>query len=657
MTSDPSLEPLEGETRPVRKWPRLLCHTIVFALTSLIVGGVFLISSTLPQIAREVSAPRQDGYNLTVLDARGGELAVRGGRYAPIVSLDELPDYLIKAVLATEDRRFYEHGGFDFRGIARATFVNLGAGRFVQGGSTITQQLAKNLYLDADRTLLRKWREALITLWLEARLTKDEILTLYLNRIYMGAGAYGVEAAAQYYYGKSARNVTLAEAALLAGLPKAPSRFAPTRNLSLAHERAEQVLRFLVDNGDLSEGDVFAARAKPAMTISRDANDGAQHFVDWVTQQVPVLLAGVPEQPVRVRTTLSPRYQKQAERAIRTALERDGVRLKTGQGALVALDRDGAVLAMVGGRDYQESQFNRAANARRQPGSEFKPFVYLAALQSGRNPQSIVHDTPISLGDWTPDNVNNQYLGSVTMTDALKRSINTVAAKLGNEVGTGKIINLARQLGVKSPLAPNRSLPLGTSELTLLELSAAYATFGNKGKYAAPYGISEITDLSGKVLYKAKVEPAQVISKAEARDMTFMLYQVIHSGTGAGASLRSRPAAGKTGTSQDFRDAWFVGYTRQQTVGVWFGNDDDSPMARVTGGGLAASAWADYMRSSHKGKKLAAIPGAYPDPEVRERKSVTSFFARLSELFRSVRPIREASNDTGFRRSGKTLRR
>ena len=632
-----------------RPWRRL-CHVGGFLLTAFIFVGAALVFSLLPQVSRDLGAPRQDGYNLTILDANGNELAVRGGRYAPIVPLDQLPDYLIKAVLATEDRQFYEHGGFDFRGIARAAWANAQAGQFVQGGSTITQQLVKNLYLDADRTLWRKLREALMTLWLEARLTKDEILTLYLNRIYMGAGAYGVESASQYYFGKSARHVRLAEAALLAGLPKAPSRYAPTKNLSLAHERAEQVLRFLVENGDLSEGDVFAARAQPAETIERESLDGSQYFVDWIAEQIPTLLDGVPEQPVVVHTTLNPKFQHQAEQTIQRALERDGARLKAGQGALVALDRNGAVLALVGGRNYVESQFNRAVHAHRQPGSAFKAIVYLATLQSGMTPQTIVHDTPVSLGGWMPQNSTNQYLGSLTLTEALKRSINTVAAKLGDDVGAERIMKAARNLGIQSPLAPNRSLPLGTSELTLLELTGAYAVFGNEGKRVPPFGVTEIRDLKGAVLYRSKPDTIQAITKEQARDMTFMLYQVIHSGTGAAASLGKRPAAGKTGTSQDFRDAWFVGYTKQQTVGVWFGNDDDTPMARVTGGGLAAQTWADYMKATQKGVEIAGMPGAYPDPDIRGRKTLSGFFARLSELFRSIPPVEDVEGKSWFSR-------
>ncbi|MEQ9144352.1 MAG: PBP1A family penicillin-binding protein [Parvibaculaceae bacterium] len=645
-----------------RRWGWRFAGAAAFLL--IVFSGV-LVLDTLPKLERQLIGPiGADSLALTVLDREGDEIASRGGRYAPIVPLEEMPDYLIQAVLSTEDRRFYEHFGFDLYGIGRALWVNVKAGAVVQGGSTITQQLAKNLYLGPERTLWRKAQEALITLWLEQRYSKDEILTLYLNRIYMGAGAYGVEAASQYYFDRSVREVSLAQAALLAGLIKAPSRFAPTNDLKRAQARAELVLRRLVDNEILSEGDVFAARATPATIVERAPREGAQYFVDWIAEEAALILPEATGQLI-VETTLDPVQQAAGEIAIADAIAaRESPEDSPLQGALVSIDPDGAVRAMVGGRDYLESQFNRTVQAERQPGSAFKPFVYLAALENGFTPDSRVDDGPIYVDGWSPQN-GGDFRGEVTLLDGMKNSINTVAVRLSEQVGRARVIEAAERLGITSPLASHPSIALGTEEVTLLDLTSAYAVFANGGFRARPFGITRILNPDGEVLYEQQSLATRVVAPGAARSMNYLLYQVILTGTGTNASIGGRPAAGKTGTSQEGRDIWFIGYTADQVAGVWFGHDDASPMEHAAGGGLSAKTWAQFMRAVHKGRPITEIAGARAapvQPLPRSRAGVTAskelhdFYATLSEIFRQTH--REQVNPgPGFRRGGQTITR
>lgn len=643
-------------------WRRLALRAFSFALTACAVAAVLLAFVTLPKLQRTIEAAPEAALAVTVLDAEGQEIGSRGGSTAPSVPLAELPPYLVKAFLATEDRRFHEHHGIDPRGILRAMWANLRAGGFVEGGSTITQQLAKNLYLDSDRTLWRKAQEALIAFWLESRYSKDEILTLYLNRVYMGAGNYGVDAAAHYYFGKSARDVSLAEAALLAGLPKAPSRFAPTNDLRLAHARANQVLDRLVSNGDLTAGEVAHARARPAAVAERDKRNGPQYFVDWVAEQVPQLLPDAHGRLI-VQTTLDPRRQAAAENAVREALTGEGVKREAGQGALVALAPDGAVLAMVGGRSYLESQFNRATQAERQPGSAFKPVVYLAALEQGYTPRSEIEDSPVALGEWAPRNANARFAGTVTLAHALARSINTVAVKLGERVGVQAIAGAARRLGISSSIQSNLSIALGSSEVTLLELTSAYSAFATEGRRSAPYAIAQIRSVNGETLYTHEAVSVQAVSAEHARAMTYMLHRVITEGTGVRADPGDRLAAGKTGTSQDNRDAWFIGYTGNEIAGVWFGNDDNTPMKNASGGNFAALAWRGYMRASQQGVPPAPLPGALEEIPVASsgQEPLNEFLSQLSDLFAVAprieenAPARERGWGAGFRRGGTTL--
>lgn len=652
-------------------WLRL-AGALFFVWTVLL--GI-LILDTLPKLDRQLLGPLgTDSLALTVLDREGDEIASRGGRYAPIVPLEELPDYLMQAVLSTEDRRFYDHFGFDLPGIARAAWVNLNAGYVAQGGSSITQQLAKNLYLGPERTLWRKAQEALITVWLEYKYSKDEILTLYLNRIYMGAGSYGVEAASRHYFDKSARDVTLAEAALLAGLIKAPSRYAPTNDLQRAQWRAELVLRRLVDNDILTEGQVFAARATPATIVERAPREGSQYFVDWIAEEVAALLPDATGQLI-VYTTLDPGQQAAGEIAIADAIaDREAAQAESDdpeaptQGALISLDPDGAVRAMVGGRDYLESQFNRTVQAERQPGSAFKPFVYLAALENGLTPESRVSAGPIFVDGWSPQN-GGRFSGRVTLLDAMKFSINTVAVRLSEQVGRAKVIDAAERLGITSPLASHASLALGTEEVNLIDLTSAYAVFANGGFRARPYGIVRIVNPDGETVYEQQSLATRVVAPGAARSMNYLLYQVILTGTGDEAAIGGRPAAGKTGTSQESRDAWFVGYTADQVAGVWFGHDDASPMAGAEGGGISAQTWARFMKTVHMGRPMTDLAGGRPAPVRRPTRETVDvaqpaqqdsefrrFYSSLSNLFRETHR-EHTSSRPGFRRGGETLTR
>jgi len=519
-------------------------------------------------------------------------------------------------VIATEDRRFYSHFGIDLIGIARAAVANLRAGHVVQGGSTITQQLAKNLFLTPDRTMLRKAQEMVLAVWLEHRFTKDQLLGIYLNRVYFGAGAYGVDAASRRYFGKSARRLNLYECATIAGLLKAPSKFSPAGNRKRASERTAQVLANMVDAGYLTDADAQSALKQSIVLASVPVTQpGMRYFADWVEDQA---VAGGYNGDLVVTTTLDPPMQAAAEQVIDSMLTRDGPKAEASQGALIAMSPDGAIRAMVGGRDYHESQFNRVTQATRQPGSAFKPFVYLTALEQGMQPTDRFIDGPVRIGDWQPHNYETGYRGEVSMADAVAQSINTVAVKVGQSVGLRNVIAVARRLGITTELNPDPSLALGTGEVTLLDLTTAYCAFASGGNGAWPYGITEIRDGGGKLLFARQGGgPGRVIEPGFVDEMDQMLSGVIAHGTGKAAQI-GRPAAGKTGTTSDFRDALFVGYTADLVAGVWFGNDDDAPMNHVSGGSLPARAWHDFMISALRNKParplLQSGPVAADDP-------------------------------------------
>jgi penicillin-binding protein 1A len=545
--------------------------------------------------------------NVRILANDGQLLANRGDTGGEQVRLEQLPAYLPQAVIAIEDRRFRSHFGLDPIGLTRAMVVNAQAGRFVQGGSTLTQQLAKNLFLTADRTISRKIQELILAVWLEATYSKDEILELYLNRVYLGAGAYGVDAAARRYFGKSASEVTLAEAATLAGLLRAPSRWAPTRNPEGAEARAATVLQAMVESNFITAEEMALARSNPAATMDRARRGAANYVADYVMDELDRILPLI-EGDITVETSIDPYLQARAELALRTALaDQDDGDL---QGAVVSLDGTGAVRALVGGRDYQQSQFNRATDAFRQPGSAFKPFVYLAALEQGLTPATMRNDVPVQFGDWSPENYSREYRGPVTLADALALSLNTIAAQLAYEVGPQRVINTAQRLGIQSEMERNASIALGTSEVSPLELTAAYAPFANGGFAVAPHVVLRVRDEAGNVLYVRDASGfGRVIDPSHSRAMNAMLSRTLIIGTGRRAALEGWTGAGKTGTTQGLRDAWFVGYTANLTTGVWLGHDDNSPMDGVTGGGLPAEVWQAYMTDAHVGVPIAMLPG------------------------------------------------
>ena len=566
---------------------------------------------------------------IIVLDRNGEEIAARGARYGAQVEPSELPDFFIDAILSTEDRRFYDHAGVDIRGALRAATANASAGGVVEGGSTITQQLAKNLFLSPEQTYTRKIREALLALWLEGHYSKDEILSLYLNRIYLGAGAYGVESAALTYFGKSARDVTLSEAAMLAGLPKAPSTYAPTQNPKGAQQRAGVVLDNLLEVSAVDPFEAREARQNPAEVIFQNTDNELGYFFDYVAAKAADI-AKAQGGDIVVHTTIDQKLQRDAETAVKAGLTVEARLKGADQAALVAYDADGALRAMVGGRSYKDSQFNRAAQATRQPGSAFKPFVYVAAFESGLKPGSRFVDQPVKFDDWAPTNYTDDYRGPVRLTEAMAQSINTVAAQVTEKVGPSKVANAAMRFGVKDVPA-FRAIALGAVDVTLEEFTAAYLPFARGGAKPEAYAITMIETRNGDLLYQHEPpEPEEVMSPDVAKNMNHMLYQVVYSGTGRRANLGRRPAAGKTGTTNDWRDAWFMGYTAQLTAGVWVGNDDYRPMDKVTGGSIPAEIWKSFMVSAHQGLPLRPLDGAYPAATYREENELLDFYTDLS---------------------------
>ena len=615
---------------------------ILLLLWTAILGGVFVgyFALTLPDTSELTRAERRP--SVTILAADGSLLTTFGDLFGRPLSLKEMSPYLPKAVIATEDRRFYSHFGVDPIGLARAVFANLAAGRIVQGGSTITQQLAKNLFLTPERSFARKIQETLLALWLEHRFTKDQILEIYLNRVYLGAGTYGVDAAAHRYFNKSARRTNLYESAAIAGLLKAPTRFNPTRDRELAAARTAQVLAKMVEAGLVSEKEVAAAsKGGAAFTAVAVTRPGARYFADWVAEQLADF-ADTGNRDLTVVTTLDPRMQAEAEAAVTDVIAREGGRMKVAQGALVAMSPDGAVRAMVGGRDYNESQFNRATQAERQPGSAFKPFVYLAGLEAGLRPYDQFVDAPIRVGGWEPRDYTGRYQGEMTFAEGLAQSINTIAVQVAQRAGIQNVIGVAHRLGISSELAPEMSLALGTGEVNLLELVSAYAPFANGGNGVWAHGIAEIKDSSGKIIFhRTGSGLGQVVGPELVGTMNEMLSAVIGHGTGRSAAL-PRPAAGKTGTTQDYRDAWFIGYTADLVAGVWLGNDDNTAMDKVTGGTLPAQTWRRFMLAATRSMPVRSLPKAPLPPASlaagAPARSGGGFFENLLGLFRPAPP-------------------
>ena len=550
---------------------------------------------------------------MIVLASNGEVLAERGTFFGDEVRLDELPVYVPQAVIAIEDRRFYSHFGIDPIGLARAAVSNYRAGHVVEGGSTLTQQLAKNLFLKPERTIQRKLQEMVLAIWLEAKFTKEDILQLYLNRVYYGAGAIGVEKAAQKYFRKSARDVALSEAAILAAVLKAPATYNPINHPEEARARAREVVKDMVEAGFITAREADRAVKAPAAVRPVDYVPSTQYIVDWIADQIPEL-AGSIDQSIIVETTLDQNLQAIAEKSVRQRVNNEGRKLKVGQGAVVVMDMRGAVVAMVGGKSYIRSQFNRAVNAKRQPGSAFKPFVYLTAMDQGMTPESVAVDEPVRIGNWSPENYKRKYLGRVSLTRALSLSLNTVAAKLAAEVGPSNVITTAHRLGINSPLQPNASIALGTSEVSLIEMTTAFAPFANGGRAVLPHVITRIITRDGRIVYERRGDGmGYVVSSSSLGAMNLMMRDVVAEGTGRRAQIQGQDIAGKTGTSQDYRDAWFVGYSAYLVCGVWVGNDDNSPTQKVTGGSIPAAIWKDIMAPAHDGLAYAALPGAYEE--------------------------------------------
>ena len=573
-----------------------------------IAGLVAYHASQLPPID-QLAVPKRPP-NIAILASDGSLLANRGETGGRVVSIRELPPYLPRAFVAIEDRRFYSHLGVDPVGIARAVAQNVTRRGVSQGGSTLTQQLAKNLFLTPERSASRKIQEAILALWLEHTYTKDEILELYLNRVYFGAGAYGVEAAAQRYFGKPAKAVTLAEAAMLGGLVQAPSRLAPNRNLPAAQARAAQVLAAMQELGFAKPADAKLALANPARPAGARGGGSANYVADLVMDVLDDFLPKF-ENDIVIATTVDTGLQAAGEKALVDELNQKGARYNVAQGALVSLRPDGAIRALVGGRDYAQSQFNRATTAKRQPGSSFKPFVYLAAVEHGLTPDSVRDDAPISIKGWNPENYSRDYRGPVTLRDALALSLNTVAVRLGQEVGPKTVVQTAQRLGIASPLQANGSIALGTSEVTPLELVGAYAAFANGGTGVIPYVIASVKGADGKLLYKRKdAGLGRVIDANAVSMMNAMMHETFVTGTAKKAEVPGWDLAGKTGTSQDFRDAWFVGYSSTLVTGVWLGNDDGESTKKVSGGNLPGEIWKAYMTVALKGQSPAMLPGA-----------------------------------------------
>jgi penicillin-binding protein 1A len=598
-----------SRARSRRGLVRLFYWGVVLGLWAAIalVGVIVWVGAHLPPIQALEIPKRPPTIEITGFD--GSVLATRGEMPGANVSLKELPPYLPKAFIAIEDRRFYSHYGVDPLGIARAAVANVLHRGVSQGGSTLTQQLAKNLFLTQERTLQRKLQEVELALWLERKHSKSEILELYLNRVYFGSGAYGVEAAAQRYFGKSAKNVTLAEAAMLAGLVKSPSRLAPNRNPEGAEKRAQTVLSAMAEAKFITAAQAQASIGHPSYNMKAAGAGTINYVADWIGEVLDDLIGQI-DQNIVVETSIDPKLQSVAEAAVIDELAAKSVKFNVTQGALVAMTPDGAVRAMVGGRNYADSQYNRAVTAKRQPGSAFKPFVYLTAIEAGLTPETIRQDAPLDVKGWKPENYGHEYFGAVTLTQALAMSLNTVAVRLGLEVGAKNVVRTAHRLGISSKLDANPTIALGTSEVSLTELVGAYAPFANGGQGVSPHVVTKIRTSQGKLLYARPADQlGQVIEPRHVAMMNTMMQETLLSGTARKAEIPGWTAAGKTGTSQDFRDAWFIGYTAKLVTGVWLGNDDNSPTRKATGGGLPVEVWTRFMRAAHQGVPVAGLPG------------------------------------------------
>ena len=610
-------EPLASPPpRKIRTWPYIL---IMLGAWGLIFAGLFFshFLSSLPDVSHlMVTGPSRD---ITILDDRGRQIARRGLTQGRMVAVEDLPDFVPNAFIAIEDRRFRSHFGIDPIGMARAAFENMMSGHVVQGGSTLTQQLAKNLFLSPSRNYERKLQEAMLAVYLETRYTKNQILTLYLNRVYFGAGVYGIEAASEKFFGKHASELGLTEAAMLAGSVKAPARYNPIADTDASLARAQLVLKAMAESGFIDAGTRQMAAATRPRIVRATGTPGAGWFADWVEARLNDYVGSTGE-PLIVETSFDLPTQTLAERAVAEGMARDGARLHARQAALVAMTPDGAVRAMVGGVNYSASSFNRATDAVRQPGSAFKPFVYLAAFEHGRRPADVMNDGPVNIHGWKPQDYEGHFKGPLPLIEAFAVSSNSVAAQLTNEVGPDAVARTAHRLGIASPLAKVASIALGTSGVTPLELTGAYAPFANGGEGVEPFAIVSIRTRAGKVLYQHRPPGiGLVMSPDNNYQMTQLMAETVATGTGKAARLDERPSAGKTGTTQDYRDAWFIGFTADLVCGVWIGNDDNAPMKLATGGGLPAHIFHAFMEDAEQNLPVrplvgeTLVAGAEPD--------------------------------------------
>jgi 1A family penicillin-binding protein len=612
----PSSVAADAAASAVRRGGKRVLGTLAALAVGVFLGaaaaGGYAVWKADRRIAQDAPIAASTGPSVLILGADGDVVATRGGFVGSPLSAAALPRRLVDAVTAIEDRRFFEHPGFDPRAILRALFADVSAGTIRQGGSTITQQLAKLEYAGAERSFTRKIDELFLAWALERRYAKAEILARYLNRVYLGAGVFGVDAAARRYFNTAPDRLTLAQAALLAGLIRSPSSTAPTVHPEAAEARAGQVLDAMVETGAISAADAAAARAAPAkLAAGADVTPSINYFADWAADQALHALASDDSRGVVAQSTVDPTLQRLAERAIDGVFAKRAAAANVSQAAMVVMAPDGAVKAMIGGRDYLASQFNRAVQARRQPGSAFKTLVYLAAFESGVGPDMVMVDAPVSFGTWAPENYEGKYMGAVTLETAFAQSLNAVAAQLGQRVGPERIIGVAQRLGILSELHPNPSLALGTSEVTLLELMAAYGTIADGGRRVQPYGLVHVQTADRLVHPLGPIRAEPLIDPAIDAEMLRLLVAVVDHGTGRAAKF-DRPAAGKTGTTQDYHDAWFIGFTGDLVAGVWVGNDDSSPTDKVSGGSLPAQIWHDFMVAAYATGRYGTVAQARP---------------------------------------------
>jgi penicillin-binding protein 1A len=600
----------------VSGFKRLFVELLSDLMSFSAIGAVLMAGLALPAFGIIDSGQfnKPEDLSVTFLDKYGNEIGQRGIRADDSYPLDKLPDYLIKATLATEDRRFYDHFGVDIWGTLRAMVSDAQGDASLQGGSSITQQLAKNLFLTPERTLDRKIEEAFLAVWLDSHYTKDQILKMYYDRVYMGAGNFGVAAAAEYYFGKPVTDIDLAEAAMLSGLFKAPTKYSPTVDLAAARGRANQVLSNLVDAGFMTEGQVTEARRHPATPVDHSNDpDAPDYFLDYAFNQVKQLVAGkTGETNFIVRTTIDPTLQSYAEDAVTSTIHAGGAQYHASQAALVATRIDGAIVAMVGGVDYGQSQFNRATDALRQPGSSFKIFVYSTAFQDAElTPKSVVSDGPVCIGDWCVHNFERSYGGAMSLTTAFAESVNTVAVKLSIRTGRQPIADMAHAMGITSNFPVTRSLALGVAQVRVIDMASAYAVAADDGLSTPAYGITRITTMQGDVIYQHddNAPRKRLWSEQTVLYMHQIMRAVVTSGTGRAANIPGVPTLGKTGTTSSFRDAWFCGYTGNYVAVVWYGNDDYSPTNKMQGAYLPAQTWQKFMAYAHANIEIKPVSG------------------------------------------------